>query len=141
MYNYALKLLSARDYSTFQLRAKLSARFGNVSEEVIQTLLQQKFLNDRRYAENYVMRRKNRGRRQLREELAARGVADSLIEEILAEMPGPSLQDALNAKMKLWKLRPPLHPRDAARLFRALNRLGYDEDEIREAIKPLHEGS
>jgi len=37
--------------------------------------------------------------------------------------------------MNDWKLRAPLQSRDAARLYRALVRLGYDEDAIREEIE------
>jgi len=36
-------------------------------------------------------------------------------------------------------LRPPLQPRDAGRLFRALLRLGYDEDAIREELEQLEQ--
>jgi hypothetical protein len=42
-------------------------------------------------------------------------------------------------KMNGWKLGAPLQSRDATRLFRALLRLGYDEDAIREEIEQLRE--
>ena len=134
VYLHALKLLKRRDHTIAQLRQKLEARFGAFPEDVIDRLLQKKFLNDRRFAENYVANRRNRGRARLMEELEARGVPQSLAEEILAKTGSPSLNDALNAKMNGWKLRAPLQRRDAARLFRALLRLGYDEDAVREAI-------
>jgi len=136
---HALKLLQRRDYTVAQLRQKLEARFGSVPEDVIVQLLQKKFLDDRRFAENYVSRRRNRGATILREELAARGVPASLAEEILSSADRPSLQEVLAARIKDWKLRPPLQSRDAARLFRALARLGYEEDAIREEIEQLRE--
>ena len=139
IYFYALKLLKARDYTVAGLSEKLAAKFGEASPEVIQQLLQKKFLNDRRFAENYVASRKHRGAPQLREDLAARGVSEELAEEILSQIEWPSLHDALTAKMNDWRLRSPLQPRDAARLFRALFRLGYDEDAIREEIDQLHD--
>ena len=71
----------------------------------------------------------------LREDLIARGVAVEIIDETLSQVDSPSLREAMVAKMKDWKLRTPLQPRDAARLFRALLRLGYDEDAIREVIE------
>jgi SOS response regulatory protein OraA/RecX len=134
IYVYALKLLKGRDHTVSQLSRKLEAKFGEVPPEVIQQLLQKKFLNDRRFTQNYVEKRKQRGAAQVREELAVRGVPSEISEEILADTDWPSLHEALAAKMNDWRLRPPLDPRDAARLFRALFRLGYDEDAIREEI-------
>src|ERR1051326_4990572 len=96
---YAVKLLARRDYSVQQLRAKLENQFVEVPESVFETLIAKRFLNDRRYAENYMARRPNRGPARLREELVARGVEPQLIEEILARTERPSLRDVVNAKM------------------------------------------
>jgi SOS response regulatory protein OraA/RecX len=137
--SHALKLLRGRDYTVVQLREKLTTKFGDVPQDVLDHLLKKNFLNDRRFAENYVARRQDRGAALLREELAARGVASPLIDEILSRADWPSLQEALAARMSDWKLRAPLRPRDGARLFRALLRLGYEEDAIREEIQNLRE--
>ena len=139
IYFHALKLLKARDYTVAGLSEKLEAKFGETPAEVIQQLLQKKFLNDRRFAENYVAARKDRGAPQLREELLARGVSEELAGEILSRTEWPSLHDALTAKMNDWHLRSPLQSRDAARLFRALFRIGYDEDAIREEIEQIND--
>ena len=139
IYAHALKLLRARDYTVLQLNQKLEAKFGSVPQEVVDRLIRKKFLNDRRFAENYVTRRKKRGPVLLREELLARGVPSALADEILSQTDLPSLKDALTSKMIDWKLRAPLQLRDATRLFRALSRLGYDEDAIREEIERLRE--
>jgi regulatory protein len=135
IYLAALKLLRTRDHTVASLRQKLEGKFGVVPEEVIEQLLKRNFLNDRRFAENYVSRRKNRGLGALREDLIIRGVAVNIVDETLSHVDSPSLQEAMAAKIKDWKLRAPLQPRDAARLFRALLRLGYDEDAIREEIE------
>ena len=139
MFNYAVKLLAGRDYSTARLKEKLAARFGEVPDEIIQLLVDKRYLSDRRFAENYAARHRDRGIMVLREELLARGIARELTEEIVSATDWPSLRSALAAKMVDWNLRPPLQPRDAARLFRALARLGYEEDSIREEIEQLHE--
>ena len=78
---------------------------------------------------------------QLREKLEKKfgRVDENLIAEELGTAERPSLREVLNATMIDCKLRAPLHPRDAARLFRALSRLGYQEDAIREELEPLHE--
>jgi SOS response regulatory protein OraA/RecX len=99
IYLHALKLLRIRDYTVSELRAKLETKFGTVPPELIEQLLQKKFVKP----------------------------------------DWPSLQDALAAKMKDWALRAPLRQRDAGRLFRALLRLGFDEDAIREEIERINE--
>ena len=98
-------------------------------------------------SERPAFRRKLHRRR--RERMASSGSAQELIgtgvsaahrrRNPFATQTGPRLSDALTAKMIDWKLRVPLQSRDAARLFRALARLGYDEDAIREEIEQLHE--
>src|SRR5262249_14480680 len=106
-------------------------------ESVIETLKAKRFLDDRRYAENYVSRRGNRSLSRLRDELVARGIDNALADEVLTQVERPSLHDVLNAKMMDWNLRVPLQSSDATRLFRALARLGYEEDAIREEIEIL----
>ena len=137
IYTYALKLLRARDYTVAKLRQKLELKFGSAPRPILDLLLQKNFLNDRRFAENHVARRKDRGAAVLRDELSVRGIAPELADEILSGADWPSLREALAAKMTDWKLRAPLQPRDAARLFRALQRLGYDEDAVREEIEQV----
>jgi len=139
IYIYALKLLKKRDHTISELRKKLEANFQTIPAGLIDQLTKKNFLNDRRVAENYVHKRRDRGPRVLHDELIARGVADGLVDEILARADWPSLREALTAKMNDWKLRAPLQSRDAARLFRALLRLGYDEDAIREEIQQKNE--
>ena len=139
VYTYALKLLRARDYTIAALEQKLKARFGSVPDEIIDQLIRKKFLNDRRFAENYVAKRRNKGIQFLREELLAKGVPAALVEEILSKTEWPSLKQAVADKMDEWNLRVPLQTRDAARLFRSLFRLGYDEDATREEIEQLRE--
>jgi SOS response regulatory protein OraA/RecX len=139
IYLYALKLLKKRDHSVRELREKIEVRFDEAPNEIIDRLIQKNFLNDRRFTENYVARRQDRGKALLREELTNRGVASDLIDEILSKTEWPSLREALADKMNGWKLGAPLQSRDATRLFRALLRLGYDEDAIREEIEQLRE--
>jgi len=139
IYAHALKLLRMRDYTIAGLQKKLQSKYGVVPEAVLDLLIQKKFLNDRRFTENYVSRRKDRGVSLLRQELINKGVDTDIVDEILSNAEFPSLKEAVAAKMDDWKLRVPLQSRDAARLFRALVRLGYDEDAIREEINQVRE--
>lgn len=139
IYTYALKLLKKRDYTVTQLTKKLEADCEAVPAGLIDQLKQKNFLNDRRFVENYVRKRMGRGPSVLRDELIARDVAENLIDEILVQTHWPSLHEVLTAKMNDWKLRPPLQSHDAARLFRALLRFGYDEDAVRQEIEQTNE--
>jgi SOS response regulatory protein OraA/RecX len=136
---YALQLLAKRDYSVFDLQEKIKTKFGVVPEDLLQELIRKNFLNDRRFAEHYCARKKEKGPAVLREELLSHGVAAEIIDEILSRTDWPSLRDALKDKMVGWKLSTPLQSRDAARLFRALLRLGYEEDAIHEEIEQLQQ--
>jgi SOS response regulatory protein OraA/RecX len=137
IFKYAVKLLGQRDYSIARLREKIESKFGQVPEETIEQLIAKRFLNDRRFAENHVSRHKKRGKVQLKQELLARGIREETADEVLAGTDWLSLTAALKAKMDVWHLRVPLQPGDAARLFRAMARLGYEEDAIREEIEQL----
>jgi SOS response regulatory protein OraA/RecX len=139
IYAHALKLLRMRDYTIAELHKKLEAKFGSAPQAVFDVLIQKKFLNDRRFAENYVARRKHRGLFLLRQELIDKGVDPEIADEILSNADFPSLKQAVADKMADWKLRVPLQSRDTARLFRALVRLGYDEDAIREEIDQIND--
>jgi SOS response regulatory protein OraA/RecX len=139
IYHHALKLLRRRDYTVKQLRQKLEAKLGPVPDDVITQLVNKRFLDDRRVAENLVRKRAGSHPARVREELKTAGVDRDLIEAVIANMDWPSLQDALKARMADWRLRAPLPKRDVIRLFRALSRLGYSEDELREELAQLHE--
>ena len=139
IYHHALKVLQRRDYTEKQLREKLEAKFGDVPAEVFSRLLTKRFLDDRRYAENFVARHADSHPERVKELLGEAGVRREIIDAAISAIDWPSLPDVLKAKMLDWRFHAPLQKRDAARLFRALSRLGYSEDEIREELAPLHE--
>ena len=139
IYHYALKLLQRRDYTQKQLRKKLETKFGDIPEEVFSLLLTRRFLDDRRYAENFVTKHADSHPEQVKTLLEEAGIPRETIAAATSAVNWPSLRDVLKAKMTDWRLHAPLQRRDAARLFRALSRLGYSEDEIREELEPLHE--
>ena len=135
-YKKAVALLAVRDYTASQLQARLR-RFPKVdAAEAIAALVRQGALDDRRFAENYVRRRPEFSRARLAADLERRGVAEAIVEEVLEQgKERLSLSDVLNATMERSRLRAPLAPRDAQRLFRSLKRLGYGDDEIQEELE------
>jgi regulatory protein len=134
IYHHALKLLRRRDYTEKQLREKLEDKFDDVPSEVFSMLQARRFLDDRRYAENFVAKHADTHPARVREMLAEAGVPRETIDLAVTTVNWPSLRDVLKAKMLDWRFAPPLERREAARLFRALSRLGYSEDELREEL-------
>jgi len=139
IYHHALKLLRRRDHTVAQLREKLESKFGNVPKETIDTLLKKRFLDDARYAGNFVMKRRAFHPSLVRDELLNDGVSPEVIEQALSGNDWPSLQHVVRTKMMDWKLQAPIHRKEINRLYRALARLGYPEEEIREELEQLHE--
>jgi SOS response regulatory protein OraA/RecX len=139
IYHQALKLLRRRDYTVAQLREKLASKFGEVPKETIETLQKKRFLDDARYAGNFVAKRRDFHPSFVREELLNTGVSPEIAEQALSVNDWPSLQHVVRAKMIDFKMQVPIHRREAGRLYRALARLGYPEDEIREELEQLHE--
>lgn len=134
-----MKLLRRRDYTVAQLREKLATRFGEVPEETISELLKKRYLDDARYAGNFVVKRQGFHPSLVREELLNSGVSAEIVELAISVNDWPSLHHVVRAKMIDWKLQAPIDRRDANRLYRTLARLGYPEDEIREELEQLHE--
>jgi SOS response regulatory protein OraA/RecX len=139
IYHQALKLLRRRDYTVAQLREKLESKFGEVPKETIDMLQKKRFLDDARFAGNFVMKRRDSHPSSVRDELMNSGVSPEIIEQALSVNDWPSLQHVVRAKMIDWKLQAPIHRKEANRLYRVLARLGYPEDEIREELEQLHE--
>ena len=139
IYHHALKLLRRRDYTKQQLQDKLKAKFGEVPEEVTETLLRKRFLDDRRYTENFIAKHSDSHPDWVRQALEEAGADRQVIDEAIENSHWHSLRDVLKAKMLVWRLRPPLERRDVARLFRLLSRLGFPEEDIREELEQFHE--
>lgn len=139
IYYHALKLLRRKDHTRQQLQEKLYARFGAIPDSIVEQLLTKRFLDDRRYAENFVAKHGDRHPSWVRAALEDAGVDRETTNVAIDNWTWPSLRDVLKAKMQDWRLRPPLNRRDVARLFRLLGRLGYPEEDIREELEQFHE--
>jgi len=139
IYHHALKLLRRKDYTKRQLHEKLESRFGDIPAEILSRLVAKRFVDDRRYAENFATKHADSHPSWVRAALEEAGVDPETAEEAVAGRTWPSLPDVLKAKMENSRLRPPLQRRDVARLFRLLSRLGYPEEDIREELEQLHE--
>lgn len=89
-YQAALRLLTGRDYTVLALQRKLLQREYDIAEitGVIERLVFEGYLQDRRYAERFIMSARESGRfvgYRLQQELRRRGVPADLISELLQE--------------------------------------------------------
>jgi regulatory protein len=87
-YQYALRLLTARDYTEARLREKLCGReFGESDvEAALGRMVSEGWVNDRRFAERFAESALASGRYygpRLRQEMRRRGLPPELVSEVL----------------------------------------------------------
>ena len=132
----ALALLARRDWLTGELSAKLQAAGCDreAAAAVIADLVQERLLNDARYAERYVASRADRGRGPLRiaADLASLGAPRELIEAALGSGPDWCAV-AGEVRRRKFGAAPPDSWAEKARQARFLQYRGFSSDHIRAA--------
>lgn len=136
-YQRALGLLVRREHSRRELARKLQAR-GVEAEEAaaaLETLAHQGFQDDARFAEAFVRSRAaaGHGPQRIRAELAARGLARSLIDDALQTIA----PDWLGLARSLISRRFPACGADSAQRRRAMDfllRRGFEAGTARAAL-------
>jgi regulatory protein len=132
----ALTLLARHDWLTGELSAKLQAGGCDpqVTAKVIAELVQERLLDDARYAERYVASRAERGQGPMRiaADLASLGAPRELIEAAVAS--GPDWRTLAGAvRRRKFGAQPPDSWADKARQARFLQYRGFSSDHIRAA--------
>jgi len=92
-YLYALRLLTARDYTVARLREKLRGRDLEEAdvEAALERLLSEGWLDDRRFAQRFAESALASGRYygpRLRQEMRRRGLQPELVSEVLGQVLG-----------------------------------------------------
>ncbi len=142
-YNYALSLLSRRDHTAKELKAKLSQKgFQRYCEKVVEKLISQDFVNDERFAEHFVrelVNLKGYGKRRVEQELFRKGVEKEIISNVLdeTEFEDEKLLGIIERKY----LRHLDTEKGVRKTVNSLIRLGYSYSEIRDAIKTVLENN
>ena len=145
LYTAAINGLARRAYSVYEMRTYLERRAEdkNVVKGVLDRLKQLDYLDDARYARQFVRLRtelRKQGAFRIARDLRARGVPDRHIEAALAERPPESSESALvraHLERRIKLLRGPLDERRVASLYRSLLRAGFSADTIRRALSAL----
>jgi regulatory protein len=135
----AVKLLSRREHSAFEIRQKLAQRDfdESVIEQVIAELQQGGWLSDERFAEAYVRMRQNKGYGPLRisMELKERGVSERLVEENLQTDNALWLQNLTQQYLKKYSNKPIVDYNDKAKRIRFLQYRGFPLDMIYQVVE------
>jgi len=86
---FALKKISARDFSEKELLISLKRKFPETDDfsEIIDILKAKNYLNDKRFAENLVknLRSKKKGIMFIKAKLREKGISESIISKVLEE--------------------------------------------------------
>ena len=137
-------LLGSRDYPEKRLRSKLEdAGYPPlVIEECIGKLKAARYLDDRRYARNYVRSHLcDRSRRRIMQDLVTRGIAEEYVEEALASAAEETDPDqAQMAQIRRLLQKRGYDPaaadyKEKQKTMAFLHRKGYEADLIRRALE------
>ena len=131
--NYALRLLNRKDYTEKEIRDKLLKKSQSKDEidEVIEYLKEKRFIDDVRYAQNYLYFRLKRGygKRRVVHELLNKGIAEELIDSVL-KTENEDAEEVFLKKLKLLEGK----KNKRKKLFDFMYRRGFDSEKIIELL-------
>lgn len=114
----------------------------NEQQEVLQRLIKERFIDDRRYAEVFVREKCNLsawGRYKIQSALKRKGIASDIIAEALAELNPTDnkkrLQDRLQTKIKHIKYDTAYQLK--TKLIRYALSLGFEMDEVMDCVNEI----
>ncbi len=135
----AVRLLSRREHSAFEIRNKLAKReFDNSEiEQAIVELIQGDWLSDERFAEAYIRMRQIKGFGPVRIsiELNERGVKESIVETYLYAGEVSWSQTLVEQYRKKYKDKAIEDYSDKAKRIRFLQYRGFSLDSIYQLVK------
>jgi regulatory protein len=148
--NYALRLLSKKRYTTFEMGQKIE-RFlkkreqedSKIIEDVIARLKELKYLDDQQYAIDFCNDRikfKPSGKFLLRYELKKRGISKEFAEKALDSIETDEYEvgmDALERKSKQWNSKTQKQLKEKA--YRFLGSRGFSPDTIYKIINNCYD--
>lgn len=137
--NYGTWHLGRRDHSTHELREKLYRKTDNETwiDQTIKYLTEQKYLDDKRYTENYLKdcnEFKQFGPSKIKQELKQKGIDNEIINNSILESEFDYFESALQCLNK--KQRTPITDRkEKEKLTRFLLSRGFSFDMIKYAFE------
>ena len=136
----AMDLLAGREYSSGELRVKLSKKFENQSQiaRAIDQLIAGNLQSDTRFAEAFIRSRVNRGQGEIRirNELRQRGISDQLAVEAIEGCRVDWLALARDIALHKFGADQPSDSAQRAKRMRFLQYRGFTCDQINSALSP-----
>jgi len=130
----ALRFLANRDYSQHEMAKKLKSK-GYSYDEIallLAELTQNKLLDDRRFAENYIYKRRTKGYgpHRIRIELQMHGLSDELIAETLKITDNAWFIDIKRVWQKHFKGKQASDFKNRAKQMRFLHYRGFTAEQV-----------
>jgi regulatory protein len=138
LFLYAVRVLGAQSCSESALRQKLARQAGpEVVAEVLQRVKSLGYLDDQKYAEEYARLYEGRwGPTKLRRALLEKGVARSIVDQVLAAQESQS--DPVEEAVALLDRYQSRHRGEKPRVMRFLLNRGYAMDDAYRAWEGYH---
>ena len=134
----ALRLLNRRDYGIRELEARLAERGFEAATVaiVVESLVQEKLLDDARYASHFVAYHANRGQGPVRiaHELREAGVAAELIMATVDARSADWRRRCAEVRRKRFGAREPVSWAERGKQARFLTQRGFNADQVRAAV-------
>lgn len=141
--NVSLRYISHRDRTMCEVvnRLEREGYSGEITDRVLSFLKEQGYVNDRRYAEYYIVCYKDkRSIRRILQELKNRGIDDELLDEVMETADADTGMAVRNALKKQMERRGIADMNQAScqeknKIMAALFRQGYSVEEIRREME------
>ncbi len=138
IYASAIRMLAGREHSCFELKTKLKNKGHNATDidEVIEQLVQDKYLNESRFTEIFIRSKSNRGVGpiRIRLELQQRSIDESLIDAYLDFNQPEWFERAMEVRCKRFGENLPEELNEKARQIRFLQQRGFTQKQIMSVI-------
>lgn len=141
----ALNLLSRRDHSKKELKYKLIKRGFSAEkiEDILQELINDGYLNDKKFAEEWIKNRINkkpRGKNLIKAELLEKGVDKKIIETKLNNLLDPDKEKQMAEILtdKWLNKRNCKNKETKEKLYRYLKNKGFNDEIIRKIITDIN---
>jgi regulatory protein len=140
---HAINLLSRRDHSTQELKIKLQQKGHELNDiqPALAELAAAGYLNESRYTENYIHWRsqKGYGPERIALELSSKGIADTMIADLLDFTDNAWLIKATEVKKKHFKNDTVTDFKAKAKQMRFLQYRGFTHEQIKYVMSETDE--
>ncbi len=133
----ALRLLSQREHSRFELEKKLRAHADSADElsAMLDDLAVKGFISEARVVSSVVRRRAERlGAARIRQELQGKGIAPEAVAQAIASLQSSEVARAHDLWSRKFDAAPPTEPKERARQMRFLLTRGFGGDTVRKVL-------